>query len=305
MIIIIWSILVLFKKRQPMKKLSRTTVARIEKLRRSGYSYKEISKITGLSVGTIYSYTHLLSVSQVGIDRLRSLQEVTHSKFVNKFGQSKPIQVLHTDITREKARIVGHCLFDGFVSKYVVSYTSASKDLTEQFVDDMAKEYSILPSLKKIEGKYVPYYSTYACSKIVCDDIRRFVLNCDIRSKQMLTPETISKDDEIVAEIVRAFWEDEGSISYEGNLIGEIKNQSLRGQLIELHQRLGVEVTPYRDRTYGCYGIYVKRERGNLKGFCEKIGFRYGIITTGKLAGLKKLDALIKHYRGIGGPAGI
>jgi hypothetical protein len=288
-----------------MKKLAQSAVSKIERLRRKGYSYKEISKIAGLSVGTIFNYTHKVPVSHAGLKRLQNLQESTRNKFVEAFGQCKPITVLNRHITIEKARILGHCLFDGFVSKYVVSYTSASKDLAIQFIDDIAKEYSMFPSLKKYEGKNFPYYEIFACSKIMCDDIRKFMLNADIRSKQMLSEEIENENETIITEIARAFWEDEGSISIEGNLIGEIKNKSLRDQLIKLHEKLGIHVTPYHDRTYDCYGIYVKRERGNLIRFCEKIGFRIGVVTAGKRAGRKKLDVLLEHYEGIGGLAGI
>lgn len=288
-----------------MKKLSQSVVSKIEKLRREGYSYKEISKITGLSVGTVFNYAHMIPVSQAGLKRLQNLQTLTRNKFVEKFGQCKPITVQHKNITVEKARILGHCLFDGFVSGYVVSYTSASKDLAIQFVEDIAKEYSMSPSLKKYAGKYFPYYEIFACSKIMCDDIRKFILNADARSKQLLIEEIENENENILAEIVRAFWEDEGSISVEGNLIGEIKNKLLRDQLIKLHEKLEIQVTPYYDRTYDCYGIYVKRERINLTRFCEKIGFRYGVVTAGKRAGRRKLDVLLEYYEGIGGPAGI
>lgn len=288
-----------------MKKLSQSAVSKIEKLRREGYSYKEISKITALSVGTVFNYARMVPVSHAGLKRLQNLQTVTRNKFVEKFGQCKPITVQHKNITIEKARIFGHCLFDGFVSEYVVSYTSASKDLAIQFVEDIAKEYSMSPSLKKYEGKYFPYYEIFACSKIMCDDIRKFILNADTRSRQMLIEEIEDENENILAEIVRAFWEDEGSISVEGNLIGEIKNKSLRDQLIKLHEKLCIQVTPYHDRTYDCYGIYVKRERINLTIFCEKIGFRYGVVTAGKRAGRRKLDVLLEHYERVGGPAGI
>lgn len=288
-----------------MKKLSQSAVSKIRRLRRKGHSYKEISQITGLSVGTVFNHAHIVSVSQAGLKRLQNVQAVTRNRFVEKFGQCKPITVLHKHITIEKARILGHCLFDGFVSEYVVSYTSASKDLAMQFAEDITKEYSMFPSLKKFDGRYVPYYGVYACSKIICADIRRFMQRSDIRSKQTLTEEIVNENEKIIAEIARAFWEDEGSISIKGNLIGEIKNELLRDHLIKLHEKLGIAVTPYYDRTYDCYGIYVQRERKNLTRFCEKVGFRYGIVTTGKMAGHKKLDVLLKHYEGIGGPAGI
>lgn len=288
-----------------MKKLSQSAVSEIEKLRREGYSHKEIAKITGLSVGTVFNYARMVPVSLAGLKRLQNLQMVTRNKFVEKFGQCKPITVQHKNITIEKARILGHCLFDGFVSGYVVSFTSASKDLVIQFVEDIAKEYSMSPSLKKYEGKYFPYYEIFACSKIMCDDIRKFILNPDTRSRQLLIKEIEDENENILAEIVRAFWEDEGSISVEGNLIGEIKNKALRDQLIKLHEKLEIQVTTYHDRTYDCYGIYVKRERINLTRFCEKIGFRYGVVTAGKWAGRRKLDALLEYYEGIGGPAGI
>lgn len=288
-----------------MKKLSQSAVSKIKKLRREGYSYKEIARITGLSVGTVFNYAHMVPVSHAGLKRLQNLQTVTRNKFVEKFGQCKPIAVQHKNITIEKARILSHCLFDGFVSGYVVSYTSASKDLAIQFVEDIAKEYSMSPSLKKYEGKYFPYYEIFACSKIMCDDIRKFILNPDTRSRQLLIEEIENENEDIVAEILQAFWEDEGSISVEGNLIGEIKNKSLRDQLIKLHEKLEIQVTPYHDRTYDCYGIYVKRERINLNRFCEKIGFRYGVVTAGKMAGRRKLDVLLECYDGVGGPAGI
>jgi hypothetical protein len=288
-----------------MKKLSQSAVAKIKQLRGEGYSYKEISKITCLSVGTVFNYAHTVPISHAGLKRLQNLQIVTRNKFIEKFGQCKPVTVKHKNITIEKARIVGHCLFDGFVSGYVVSYTSASKDLATQFVKDIAKEYSFSPSLKTYEGKFFPYYEIFACSKIMCDDIRKFVLNADTRSSQMLIKEIESENEDIVAEIARAFWEDEGSISVEGNLIGEIKNKSLRDQLIKLHDKLGIQVTPYHDHTYDCYGIYVKRERINLTRFCQKIGFRYGVVTAGKRAGHRKSDVLLECYEGVGGPAGI
>lgn len=184
-----------------MKKLSQSAVSKIERLRRKGYSYREISQITGLSVGTVFNHAHIVPVSQAGLKRLQNLLASTRNKFVEKFGQCKPILVLHKYMTIEKARILGHCLFDGFVSQYVVSYTSASKDLAMQFAEDIEKEYSILPSLKKFEGKYVPYYETYACSKIMCDDIRRFMLNSDVRSRQMLTGEIVDENEKIISEI--------------------------------------------------------------------------------------------------------
>ncbi len=270
-----------------MKKLSQGVSQNIKKLRRVGYSYKEISKITGLSVGTVFNYAKLVPVSQVGLKRLQNLEKTNQNSFIEKFGQSKPITVQHKNITIEKARILGHCLFDGFVSEYVASYTSVSKDIAIQFMEDITKEYVMSSSLKKYESKYFPYYEIFACSKIMCDDIRKFIVNGDTRSRQMLIEEIEREDESIIAEIVRAFWEDEGSISIKGNLIGEIKNELLRDQLIKLHSKLGIQVTPYIDRTYNCHGIYVKRKRNNLAIFCEKAGFRYGIVTTGKLAGCK------------------
>jgi hypothetical protein len=127
-----------------MRKLSQNAVSKVKELRRKGYSYKETSKITGLSVGTVFNYAHMIPVSYAGLKRLQNLQMATRNKFVEKFGQCKPITVQHRDITIEKARILGHCLFDGFVSGYVVTYTSASKDLAIQFVEDIARNIQCL-----------------------------------------------------------------------------------------------------------------------------------------------------------------
>ena len=37
--------------------------------------------------------------------------------------------------------------------------------------------------------------------------------------------------------------------------------------------KIDIQVAPYHDRTYDCYGIYVKREKRDLTRFCEKVGF--------------------------------
>jgi len=124
-----------------MKNLPENIISKIKNLRKRGYSYKEIAKITRVSVGAVYKYAHGVSVSQTGLERLRSLKQVVQHRFIEKFGQCKPVKILHDGITKEKARILGHCLFDGYVSKYLVSYTSASVGLIEQFIKDIYKEY--------------------------------------------------------------------------------------------------------------------------------------------------------------------
>jgi hypothetical protein len=192
-----------------MKKITQNIVSEITQMRHNGYSYKEISKIEKLSVGTVFNYTNGIKVTPKGLKHLKDRQILNKNKFVDKFARCKDVRILNAHLTVEKARIIGHCLFDGFASKYVITYTSASKDLTLQFQNDMEKEYLAFSSLKKYNGKDTPYFEVYVCSKIICQDIRKYILNPNTRSRQMLKEEKEYESEAIISEITRAFWEDE------------------------------------------------------------------------------------------------
>ncbi len=94
-----------------MKKLSQSALSKIKKLRREGYSYREIAKITGSSVGTVFNYARMVLVSQAGLNRLKNLQTATRNKFVEKFGQCKTIMIQHKNMTAGKLEfLVTACL---------------------------------------------------------------------------------------------------------------------------------------------------------------------------------------------------
>jgi len=98
-----------------------------------------------------------------------------------------------------------------------------------------------------------------------------------------------------LVEIVRAFWEDEGSTSRDGNVTGAIKNRRLHNQLLLIHEKLGIDVSPYKDRVNQMFGIYVRRRDANLQRFDRIVGFRKAIVTQGFNIGALKKSVLSKY----------
>jgi hypothetical protein len=105
----------------------------------------------------------------------------------------------------------------------------------------------------------------------------------------------MDSDKRLLVQIVRAFWEDEGSASREGNVTGAIKNIRLRNQLLLIHEKLGINVSPYKDRVNQMFGIYVRKGHENLQRFDHFIGFRKAIVTQGLNVGALKRSVLSEY----------
>jgi len=138
-------------------------------------------------------------------------------------------------------------------------------------------------------------YDVTGASIIACNDIRKFLCKPDVRTLQHLKSVVMNSDAEVLEQIVRAFWEDEGSTSREGNVTGAIKNIRLRNQLLEIHEKLGIDVSPYKDTVNQMFGIYVRRGHGNLRRFDHLVGFRKAMVTQGLNIATLKRSVLSKY----------
>lgn len=127
------------------KKINETEQNEIKTLRVAGISYKEIAKKVGVRVATAYKYAEDVSLSGEARRRLFGKIKENQVRFAEKFAKQRDVKVLHERLTLQKARIVGHCMWDGSVSCDTVRYNSTSRALVDEFVNDMKEVYGISP----------------------------------------------------------------------------------------------------------------------------------------------------------------
>ena len=133
-----------------------------------------------------------------------------------------------------------------------------------------------------MDGTRIPKYTTYYFYTTVCNDLLKYTPSYSTASLQCYVPlEIITASDEVVSEFLRNFWEDEGCVTIKGDILGRLRNKSIRNQLILLHRRLGINCSPY-SCSDSMYGIYIKRSPENLAKFDAKVGFRNSVVVRGK-----------------------
>ena len=120
-------------------------------------------------------------------------------------------------------------------------------------------------------------YEVELSSKFLWKFLNDFTSNLDLLAK------FLEEDEKKITEFLRAFWDDEGTISIDLKkrsikLRGRQKDEKVRNFLLELHREIGIPAREDYDRL----GIIISR-RDNLKKFFEKIGFSHGVkIGRGK-----------------------
>ncbi len=192
-------------------------------------------------------------------------------------------------------------MFDGsvFESKkdYIIRYTNSSKEEVNKFVEDMWETFRLLPtSVIKRKGKYIDWFETTFSSKKVFDFLHNFAISFSTISETGFREEFLSLlSKNLKIELLRTFWCDEGSVAKDGKIVGKSKSLRIIHQLKNLHESLGIKTSIWRDNTSKIYGLYIKKNKRNIKLF-SKIGFGNGIVTRGKFIGLKKNKVLVKLY---------
>jgi len=264
----------------------------IKNLRKKGFSYKEVAKQFEISPATSYKYSCHIKLSKQAKKRLNLIIKRTQLKFKRKYSCLKKIKINHKTLTVEKVRILSHCFWDGHISKWTVSYGNISKDLIEEFKGDMLEVYGVYPDKEyklKRDSRQDIYIINYY-SKVVCDDLLRYSPSFSTSSSEAAIPQQIlnCQNRLIVKEFLRVLWEDEGSISHNGLIRVKIKGKYIRDQLIKLHKKFAIELSPYRESGDN-YGIYIKSNLRNLQKF-DEVCFKLSSVTYGKNKGRLKYN---------------
>ncbi len=296
---------VIWITRQPpigeiLKKIEVEQIKKIKNYRRSGYSYNEISRLLGISVGAIYKYSSIVKVSKDGKERLKNNITTTQNKFVEKFAKRKQVH-LPSLITPELVRIIGHCFFDGSVSLDSISYSNVSTDLIKQFIQDMEHVFGIQPSSIISYHKKSTCYQLWYHYKSVSEYIRTFAKNYSTSSKECnLLPKSFFNKYGVDAHIfLRTFWEDEGSVKANGDVTAKTKREIIAKQLQSLHNMLDIKTRLYYDKKNDAYEIYICRSHENLTKFINLIGFRKAVVCRGKFRGLTRQEAFSIVHKNI------
>lgn len=279
-----------------MRKKPKALITRIKKLRREGNPYREVARSPGVYLGTSFKYGKDVRLSEKARFIISKKIGKIRNKFVDSYAKMKDVDI-NQNFNVQKTRIIGHCIFDGSVSHGIVKYTNSSRSLIEQFVDDVYKGYSVVPDrTEEVNGTNVSKYTVCYFYKKICDDLHRYTPSYSTASKKCIVPNKIMMaSDRIKREFLRTFWEDEGCVTVGGEIIGRIKSEKVRDQLLSLHSQLGIRCSPY-SCSDGLHGIYIKKTRGNPSKFDLEIGFRRSIIVRGKNVGVSKRELFKKLY---------
>ena len=261
----------------------------VVKLRKQGYFFRDIAKKLNLSVGSSHKYGSKIKLSP-------KTKEILQDK--EKKSRRKPI-ILTKRMTIEKVKIIAHLLFDGSVSRGIIRYTNSSIDLINKLIINVKETYGVKPDqIIEENGKFLPKYTVSYFYMEIVEDLLRYVKSFSTNSHSASIPKkVIDGSTKFKREFLRAFWEDEGCVTIDGDILGRIKSEKIRDQLVKMHHQLGIRCTPY-DCKDGAFGIYIKRSKKNLVLF-KNVGFEHSIITRGKNIGVKKIslfENIYHHY---------
>lgn len=264
-----------------MNALDKKEVYNIQKLRLEGNSYKEIAKVIKRSPATVLKYSNNVILSVDAEERIRKKEQVSQIQFVKKYAKEK--EITDSPLDEDKANLLGHLFFDGSVSisgtSYRINYTNASLPAIESFIKRVSKTYSIIPSKLQVEKRKSVYYQTSFSSKKLVNKLNNSFGSFSTKNNIGI-PQIIKDSSEgIRCAFMRAFWDDEGSISCRGVLQGCSKSERMIDDLVNLHKGLGIKCTKCESR--GCYYINISKKKANMILFSKKIGFEFGKITRG------------------------
>ncbi|MBU0628854.1 MAG: hypothetical protein KKC75_06710 [Nanoarchaeota archaeon] len=201
-------------------------------------------------------------------------------------------------LNEEKVRIISNLLFDGAVYvnnyHYSIMYVNSSKELINQFMVDMGKAYNVNPS--SFEDCRT-YYRVKYLSKQIYADLMKYFKSFSTSDKMCFIPSIILNNNKFKTIILRAFWENEGSISKDGKLSADLMNLKIIKQLSRLHNELGIKHSISRYWKNGwAYKLFLSRSKENYKRFLDYNLFLKSIATKGYFIGDKKIDVLKEYF---------
>jgi len=260
---------------------------KIKKLRTEGLSLREISKKLNSPYSTVRRHCKNIEMSEQGKKRY-------HSKVK---GVVKYIKIKE-GLNEEKVRIISNLLFDGAVYKvkshYSVMYVNSSKELIDQFMGDMWRVYGVKPSSFEI---FKTYYRVKYLSKQIYNDLMDYFDSFSTSDPRCSIPSLILDDARFKIIILRAFWENEGSISKEGKLSADLINFKVIKQLSNLHNEFGLKhnISKYWKNKWA-YKLFLSRSKENYQRFLDLNLLSKANVTRGHFIGRKKIDVLKEYF---------
>ena len=254
---------------------------------------------------------------RVGISRKHACTIAKDTKFSKKgreryYGEVKgiPTRIKKQKefLTEPKIRVIGHLLFDGCVFQSgfgcSIKYTNSSKQLIDQFIRDIKEVYGINKyTLLEREGKFAIIYEVIFRSKLMYEDLIDYFPSYSTSNNTIEIPKIIMEnEDNLKLEFLRAFWEDEGSISHTGRLMADLKSEKVINQLATLHKYFGLKYYLYKYKEYTgyMYKISLSRTKENTIRFYSLGLFDKAIITHGHNVRKTKKEVLkeaIKRFK--------
>lgn len=264
------------------------------KLRKNGHSFGEISKILEKSRQYIWRLSKDVKFDKNGEARYKK-------DIVNKY--SNKIIPQCEKLSQEKVRIISHLLFDRTVFKagynHIARYINCSKELIDQFINDVEKVYGIKRyNLSICENKGRIHYKATFTSKEMYNDLLKYLPTFSTSNTKLKLPQIIvNSESKIQLEVIRAFWEDEGSISYKGRLCADLKNKNIIYQLLDFHKIFDIygKMCCYNDKTGKTYKLCIHKNKENLTKFYNLKIFHKSRVSKGYNISKKKIDVL-KHH---------
>lgn len=195
-------------------------------------------------------------------------------------------------------------LFDGTVYKdksyhYSIMYVNCSKEIIEGFVSDMKKTYHVNPpSFETTNSQSNTYFWVKYFSKTRYENLLSYFNASSTSDENCSIPtEIFNKKEQYKILLLRAFWENEGSISISGKLSADLKNYKVLTQLSKMHKDFGLKHYISRYWKGGrAYKLCLNKSEENYGKFIDLQLSSKSIFTKGYNKGRKKIDVLNEYF---------
>lgn len=203
-------------------------------------------------------------------------------------------------ISKNFARCLAKISGDGNLNRYCIRYSNSCDTLIEEFKQDMNylfKNIKFYEGRKDSKTKYVQVYGK-SKTEVFLRELSSF------KSSDILVPESIkNSDDSVMAEYLRAFYDDEGCVairlhkktnewkrnitltSNSLKILEEIKNILLSRFQIYSNKIIPTAKNRADDKTF----VLAISGKGNISKFKDNIGFKHP-------KKIKKLELTMKSY---------
>ncbi len=117
--------------------------------------------------------------------------------------------------------------------------------------------YGLLPSaVEHLSGKNIGTFKVTFSSKEMYYDLLHFSPSYSTSKETTIVPNSIVNGDvNCKVEFLKAFWEDEGSISAVGRIMGDLKSEKVIKEIVKLHNQLGLKFNLIQYNNRGFFAI--------------------------------------------------